>query len=324
MQFTGTTVAELTCEFCFVLVIVSYVMKVGIDSYCFHRFFGEVYPQQRYPERSMTLEDFIEGARSLAVDGVSLESCFFPSVEASYLADIRAMLDAYHLDRVYAWGHPDGLEGGTNEAAYNEMLRSFNHAQALGATVMRVVGSSLRFRNEPHGPQLERLAQMFRKAVLVAEAYGIRLAVENHIDFTGQEMLSLLRSVDSPFLGINFDTGNFVRLLDDPVQAMDALAPYTYATHIKDLKLQRGVPANEWYFFSSAPVGDGVVDNAKLIEKLWRAGFDGILAVETDFLHPDYGDDEQAVVAASVNELRRLATQTELSNERSTLGPQIA
>src|SRR3954452_2294807 len=281
-------------------------MKVGIDSYCFHRFFGEVYPQQQHPGRSMTLGDFIEGARSLAVDGVSLESCFFPSLEASYLADSRAMLDDYHLDRVYAWGHPDGLEGGTNEAAYNEMLGSFEHAQAVGATVMRVVGSSLRFRNEPHGPQLERLTQMFRKAVRVAEAYGIRMAVENHIDFNGQEMLSLLRFVDSPFLGINFDTGNFVRLLDDPVQAMDALAPYTYATHIKDLKLQRGVPANEWYFFSSAPVGDGVVDNARLMEKLWRAGFEGILAVETDFLHPDYGDDEQAAVAASVHELRRL------------------
>jgi 3-oxoisoapionate decarboxylase len=69
------------------------------------------------------------------------------------------------------------------------------------------------------------------------------------------------------------------------------------------------VPANEWYFFSSTPVGDGVVDNAKLIEKLWRSGFSGILAVETDFLHPDYGNDEQAAVAASVNELRRLVAQ---------------
>jgi sugar phosphate isomerase/epimerase len=284
-------------------------MKVGIDSYCFHRFFGEVYPQQQAPERTMTLEDFIENAKRLAVDGVSLESCFFPSVELSYLADIRAMLDSYGLDRVYAWGHPDGLEGGTNEAAYNEMISSFEHAEAIGAKVMRVVGSSLRFRNEPHAPQLERLTRMFRKAVIIAEAHGIRMAVENHIDFNGQEMLSLLRSVDSPFLGINFDTGNFVRLLDDPVQAMGELAPYTYATHIKDLKIQRGVPANEWYFFSSAPVGDGVVDNAKLIEELRRASFSGILAVEIDFLHPDYGNDEHVAVAASVKELHRLVAR---------------
>jgi 3-oxoisoapionate decarboxylase len=293
-------------------------MNVGIDSYCFHRFFGEVYPQQRPPDRRMTVEDFIEYARSLAVDGVSLESCFFPRVELSYLADLRAMLDSYGLDRVYAWGHPDGLEGGTNEAAYDDMIRSFDHAQAIGAKVMRVVGSSLRFRNQPHEPQLERLGQMFRSAVRVAEEYGIRMAVENHIDFNGQEMLWLLESVGSPFLGINFDTGNFVRLLDDPVQAMNALAPYTYATHIKDLKVQRGVPANEWYFFSSAPVGDGVVDNAKLVEKLWQAGFDGILAVETDFLHPDYGDDEHAAIAKSVKELRRLVAQTLVAQTVST------
>ncbi len=75
-----------------------------------------------------------------------------------YLADLRAMLDSYGLDRVYAWGHPDGLEGGTNEAAYDDMIRSFDHAQAIGAKVMRVVGSSLQFRNQPHQPQLERLA----------------------------------------------------------------------------------------------------------------------------------------------------------------------
>jgi sugar phosphate isomerase/epimerase len=282
-------------------------MKIGVDSYCFHRFFGEVYPQQQPPPQKLTLEDFIESAKSLGVDGVSLESCFFPSFEPAYLAGIRAMLDSYKLDRVYAWGHPDGLEGGTNEVAFDEMLASLEHAQALGAKVMRVVGSSLRFRNEPHAPQLERLAQMFRKAVAVAETYGIRLAVENHIDFNGQEMLRLIRSVDSPYFGINFDTGNFVRLLDDPVQAMDALAPYTFATHIKDLKIQCGVPANEWYFFSSVPVGDGVVDNANLIEKLQRAGFDGLLAVEIDFLHPDYGNDEHAAVTQSIAELRRLA-----------------
>src|SRR4051794_28643309 len=151
-------------------------MKVGIDSYCFHRFFGEVYPHQRPPDKNATLEEFIAFAADLGVDGVSLESCFIPSFSSSYLAGIKTLLDARQLDRVYAWGHPDGLEGGANEAAYDDMIRSFDRAAAIGAQVMRVVGSSLRFRNEPHGPQLERLHQMFRKAVQVAQRYGIRMA----------------------------------------------------------------------------------------------------------------------------------------------------
>ena len=255
----------------------------------------------------MTLEDFLRRAHELDVDGVSLESCFLPSLDSAYLAQVRGLLDEYKLERVFAWGHPDGLEGGANGGAYQEMIGCFESARTIGAKVMRVVGSSLMFRNQPHGPQIERLTGMFREAVKVAEEYGIRMAVENHIDFTADEMLLLLTEVNSPWLGINFDTGNFLRLLDDPIKGMAKLAPYVYATHIKDLKPQKGVAAGEWYFFSCTPVGEGVVDNGKLVQLLADAGYDGLLAVEIDYLHPDYGDDEDLAVARSVAELKRLA-----------------
>lgn len=282
-------------------------MKIGIDSYCYHRFFGEVYPQQRQPPKKMTLEDFLERAHALGVDGVSLESCFLPDYSPGYLGGIKKTLDDFAMDRVYAWGHPDGLERGANTEAYGDMIASLERAQLIGAKVMRVVGSSLRFRLEPHQPQLEALTRMFRDAVKIAESYGIKLAVENHIDFTGDEMLQLLRQVNSPYLGINFDTGNFVRLLDDPIKGMAKLAKYVYATHIKDLKVQRGAPVDEWYFFSSTPVGDGIVDNLELARLLAAAGYEGTLAVEIDFLHPDYEDEDRAV-EQSVRELRRIAS----------------
>jgi sugar phosphate isomerase/epimerase len=292
-------------------------MKVGIDSYCYHRFFGEVYPQQQKPQ-PMSLEDFLRRAKELEVDGVSLESCFFPRQDLEYLAGVKKILDGYGLDRVYAWGHPDGLEGGANERAYDEMVASIEYARAIGADVMRVVGSSLMFRKQPHEPQLERLARMFSQAVKVAEKYNVRLAVENHIDFTADEMLRLIADVNSPYLGINFDTGNFVRLLDDPVKGMEKLAKYVYATHIKDLKTQKGVPADEWYFFSSAPVGDGIIDNLQLARLLARSGYKGFLAVEIDFLHPDYRGDEDAAVAQSIHELKRIAAAVEAERAQAT------
>ncbi|MBW2582704.1 MAG: sugar phosphate isomerase/epimerase, partial [Deltaproteobacteria bacterium] len=90
-------------------------MKVGIDSYCYHRFFGEVYPNQNPPSKEWTLEDFIERAKELEVDGVSLESCFIPRFDKEYLSELTEMLDEHNFDRVYAWGHPHGLEGGKNE-----------------------------------------------------------------------------------------------------------------------------------------------------------------------------------------------------------------
>jgi len=287
-------------------------VKVGIDSYCYHRFFGEVYPQQQAPSREMSLEDFIDRAHELQVDGVSLESCFVPRKDdPGYLHSIKSRLDEYSFDRVYAWGHADGLEGGKSETEYNEMIRSLDHAQQIGANVMRVVGSSFTFRFENHQEQIDRLVTMFKAAVQVAADYDIKLAIENHIDFTGQEILQLLEEVDSPYLGLNFDTGNFARLLDDPVRAMEKLAPHTLATHIKDLKVNPEAAVDDWYFFSTTPVGDGFIDNLQLARLLKKAGYQGFLAMELDFLHPTYNADEDAAVAQSVTALKQIASQVE-------------
>jgi sugar phosphate isomerase/epimerase len=282
-------------------------MKIGIDSYCYHRFFGEVYDQQKKPATTMTLPGFIKRAHELQVDGVSLESCFIPRFDAAYLSEIKGMLDEYKFDRVFAWGHPDGLEGGRNQKAFDDMMKSIEYAAAIGAKVMRVCGASLQFRNEPHGPMMEKLTAMFTEAVKVAAKHDVRIADENHIDFTADEMLTLIGNVNSPWFGINFDTGNFMRVLDDPVKGMQKLARHVLATHIKDLKPNRNASVDDWYFFSTTPVGDGLVNNQKLAQILHDVGYQGFLAVEIDFLHPDYKDDEDEAVAASVKELRRIA-----------------
>lgn len=281
------------------------MLKVGIDSYCFHRFFGEVYAQQKPPKRRLTLEQFIDLARSLGVDGVSLESCFIPNTEPAYLRSIRDMLDEYRFDRVWAWGHPDGLEGGKNAKAFKDMIANFEHARHIGAKVMRVVGSSLMFRFEDHQQQIKRLTKMFKQAVKVAADHGIKMAVENHIDFTSDEIVQLLDAVDSEYLGINFDTANFARLLDDPIKGMKKLAPRVLAVHLKDLKVNRQASVDDWYFFSSTPVGEGFVDNVALAKMLRAVNYKGFLAVETDFLHPDYKDEFEAI-EQSVKELKRI------------------
>lgn len=282
-------------------------MKIGIDSYCYHRFFGDVYPQQKKPAKDVTLEWFLKRAHELKVDGVAIEPPLVSRLDPSYLSEVKGMLEEYKLDVVYAWGHPDGLEGGRTEKAFADMMKSIDYAAALGANVMRVCGASLTFRNEPHGPMLEKLAKMFIEAAKEGAKRGVRIADENHIDFTSDEMLGLIKAVDSPYFGINFDTGNFMRVLDDPIKGMQKLAKYTFSTHVKDLKPNRQAAVDDWFFFSSTPVGDGLVDNQKLAQLLHEANFQGFLAVEIDFLHPDYGESEDKAVAQSIKELRRIA-----------------
>jgi 3-oxoisoapionate decarboxylase len=283
-------------------------MKTGIDSYCFHRFFGEVYEGQPEPTANMAMADFVTFAVELGVDGVSLESCFFPSMAESWFRELKANLDDHGLERVYAWGHPQGLEDGSNRAALEDMISQIDNAERIGATVMRVVPGPGPgdYRYLPRQPRLDVLATWFKEAVIVAEQRGVRLAAENHGDYTAREMLWLVEAVGSPYFGINFDSGNFLRLLDDPLSAMELLLPYVFATHIKDLKVRRDVPASAWYFFSSTPVGEGLIDMAGLIRLLADGGYNGLLAVEIDHLHPDYGYDEHAAVRQSIKELRRL------------------
>jgi sugar phosphate isomerase/epimerase len=284
-----------------------YRLKVGIDSYCFHRLFGEVYPHQYKRDAPLSMEDFLAFAKSVDVDGVSLESCFFPNFSMEYLAQVKHWLDDYHFDRVYAWGHPDGLEGGKNKKEFDSMLQHIQYASAIGAEVMRVVGSSLMFRFEPHQPQLEKLAEMFKVAVKEAESKGVKLAIENHIDYNSDEILWLLKEVDSPNFGVNFDSGNFLRVLDDPVKAMEKLAPYVMATHIKDMLPVPGVAVDEWYFFSCVPTGKGLIDNQRIAQLLVDQKYDGFFAVETDTLHPDYAFQEKNVVAKSVQQLKNIS-----------------
>jgi sugar phosphate isomerase/epimerase len=282
-------------------------MKVGIDSYCYHRYFGEIYPDQQDPGLRWTFQDFVQRAAALGVDGVSLESCFFKSLAPDYLSDIKAALDEKGLERVLAWGHPDGLEAGRNEVAWREMNALIPKAQFMGADIMRIVASSLMFRNEPHGPQITAIVKMLKESVKIAADNNVILALENHIDYTSAEIYEILERVGSEALKVNFDTGNTLRMMEDPVAAARRLGPYTVATHTKDVDACRHVRPEEWYFFSSVPVGTGLIDMPGVVLALQECGYEGVLAVESD--HHKDNQDEDRLVADSVAYLKQLLAE---------------
>ena len=287
-------------------------MKVGIDSYCYHRYFGEIYDIQPKTDTKWTYEKFISRARELNVDGVNLETCFLPSIQDGYILRLKKLLDEYKMERVLAWGHPDGLEAGRNKKAIDDLNRHFRPAKTIGTNILRIVGSSLMFRDQPHEPQLKKLAKILREAAEEAESYDITLAYENHIDYTSDEIVGLIEKVGSENLRVNLDTGNALRMFEDPVEASKKLAQYTVATHVKDISpikcnkfyRTRGTP-KDWFFWASVPVGDGIVDIPAIARILKDSGYKGVLAVEIDCLKEGY-DEEDKAVEKSVEYLRSL------------------
>jgi 3-oxoisoapionate decarboxylase len=292
-------------------------MLVGIDSYCFHRYFGEVYPDVQVDPgtRWDMAEDFVPFAVSLAVDEVALETLFFPALDDGYCASIKDRLDDAGMRRVIGWGHPDGLHRGQDEEALEDLIRHIPQAAKVGADTMRIVASSMLYVDEPHEPQIAACAVMLRKAAEAAEDHGVTLALENHIDFTSEEILQILDQVGSDALRVNFDVGNSLRMYEDPVQAARNLAPYTVATHTKDIVTRRdhvGAPSERFLFWPSCPVGEGLIDFLGVARALDEAGFEGSLALEMDLTASPWDQrPEEENVAQSIDALRGIVAQLE-------------
>jgi len=100
----------------------------------------------------------------------------------------------------------------------------------------------------------------FKEAAQVAASEGVKLAMENHFDFITDEFMDLVDRVNSPYFGVCFDTGNALRIGDDPVASASLLSKHIFATHTKDVKPIYGVSPKEWYFFACVPVGQGVIN----------------------------------------------------------------
>jgi sugar phosphate isomerase/epimerase len=281
-------------------------MLLGIDSYCYHRYFGDCYPWQPPADQSWTVWDFLDRAHQLGVAGVSLEACYLPT-DAAFLGRLRDRLDALGLHRVWAWGHPRGLCSGTNAEAAADLRKHLDVARALGADVMRIVGGSRHTRPASWTEHRDRLVAMLRPLAEAAAENGVTLALENHTDLATDELLEILAAVNLPALGVCLDTGNQLRVFEDPLASAERLAPFTRATHVKDVGVLPGNP-REFQFWPSVPLGRGLVDPARVVAILRGAGYRGLLAIEIDFLHPEYGEEDTAV-AQSVATLRGLLAE---------------
>jgi len=270
-------------------------MKVAIDSYCYHRFFGEVYPDlETDPGVRMNLADFIQRAQNHNVQGVSIESFMLTDASPQTLASLAGQLQDAGQELVWAWGHPHGLGSGSRPEALADLKAHVDIARTLGARVMRICAGGRRTRPASWAEHKAGLIPLLEAAADYAGARGVTLAMENHVDLHAPEILELLAAVANPALGVCLDTANNLRLFDDPQRVVEQLAPHAKATHLKDICAWRGSP-REFGFWPSVPLGQGLIDIPRTLAVLRDHGFDGLLALELDFLHPDHGPEEAAI-----------------------------
>lgn len=102
----------------------------------------------------------------------------------------------------------------------------------------------------------------------VARRHGVRLAVENHKDQRIEERLDLLRRLGSDHVGACVDVGNSFALLEDPMEAVRAYAPWALSVHLKDQAVRE---CERGFLFADAALGRGFLDLEGMVRVLRAA-----------------------------------------------------
>jgi 3-oxoisoapionate decarboxylase len=274
-------------------------VRIGVDSYTFHRLLGELRPGEddpgeRLPDGGAAV---VAEARALGVDAVSLETCYLDPPPRLDVAALREA--AAGLELALSWGAPEGLELGRRVDLLDDLLDWIHLARGLECRLMRIVAGGPRLRG--HADEWPNVVAPLRRAAEQAGELGVELALENHGDLTAAQIDALLEAVAHPALGVCLDTANAPRVGDDALEATRLLAPRVRMVHLKDVEPVENA-ADPVAGPCSLPYGEGIIPVESVLAALAAAGFDGLVCVEVAQLAP--GVDERALAAECVEWLR--------------------
>ena len=175
-----------------------------------------------------------------------------------------------------------GLNGDAAEDRCDELIRVIDHADALGARVVRVF-TEHDFTHSKHyvlpaervtDALYETLSAAFNRLGSYAQAKNVSLAIENHggTSATGARLKRLLDMVPYESVGVTYDPANYAYGGEDPYEALLAIQDRVVYTHWKDVA--RPASGVEYRAF-----GEGDIDWTPIMRTLLDS-FDGVWAVE--------------------------------------------
>jgi sugar phosphate isomerase/epimerase len=207
--------------------------------------------------------DFLEYCHSIGAGGVQAA---LTSLEPEYLDKVRRRSEEYgmYVEALADLPHSD------DTSKFEQLVIA---ARRAGAVCLRAgcletrryetfsqFDDWRRFVTESH----QRIAGV----VPILERHKMPLALENHKDWTADEMVGLMKLHSSEYLGVCLDTGNNIALLDDPMEVIQQLAPYAVSTHFKDMAVDE---YPEGFLLAEVSLGQGILDLRGVVETITRA-----------------------------------------------------
>ncbi len=236
-------------------------IKLSLAAYSFNSLFRN---------GDLTMNEFIDYCDSLKLDGTELTSYYFESNEDSYLLGLRNK--CFHLGLDIS-----GTAIGNNFVTADRNKRReevesvkfwVDKAAILGAPTIRVFGGYEIPDGHTENDAYDWVISALQESVEYASQKGIVLAIENHGGFptTSKQVIKIVQEVNSPWFGVNLDTGNFA---GDWYRQMAELAPYAVVVQLK-VHLKSTVEGGK-------PI---TTDPERIIKILKNEGYNRYLALE--------------------------------------------
>jgi sugar phosphate isomerase/epimerase len=189
---------------------------------------------------------------------------------------IKDLLREYGLTAISLSGHSDLV----SDAGVTEFRKALNLCQKLG---LPMITTSTGGHGDASAGELDERRDRFLARIGPlcddAAAMGITICLETHggLLATGAMAAELIRRIDKPNIGINYDAGNVIFYGDTrPEEDIKVAAPYVKHLHVKD----KIGGAGTWNF---PTVGTGEIDYPAIFAILDQTGFNGPCSVEIEF-----------------------------------------
>lgn len=183
--------------------------------------------------KTMTYADLVRLAAALDVDGLDLTVYWFPDTTDGFLMPLKRLAYRNNID-IYSISVRTEMTRETPDLREKEVqgIRAWvDVASKLGARHIRVFGGRV-----PKGVTEDQAAawvvEVLKNASEYAAQKGVVLGLENHGGITehSSRVLDIIKRVDSPWVGMNLDTGNF---RTDVYNQIEKCIPHAVAVQVK-------------------------------------------------------------------------------------------
>ncbi len=237
-------------------------MKLGLHTYILHLWgFGQNWGVIAKPRpKEMNLMQLMDRAVEWGLDGLHITGCDLESKDETRLKEVRTAAEEHGLYLEYNFSLNEEFDPRLTDS----IQEGISIAKMLGADIGKI---SLDIRRPRplygscfHPIVMRQLCDVYdevKAALPLVEKTGVKLALENHTETYADEILWLIDKINHPMVGACVDTVNSMGVLEDPVSAVEKLAPYAFANHFCDHKLDRDQFGIR---FHGVALGDGDID----------------------------------------------------------------